>query len=120
MKKNLSSALLAAIIFLCAAALWASMTFSVVNKTSFSLGTVTIYNTSGVPSTINVPGTGTFTLSIDGGVAGVVINGQLIRNGEQATNVTLSQGFVVQVTLIGNQIVVVDQQIVTGTPRGRK
>ena|SRR2546421_247689 len=116
MKKNLTSALLAALVFFCAAALWATMTFSVVNKTSFNLGAVTIYNNSGVPSTVNVPGTGTFTLSIDNGAAGATINGQPVSKGGQVTSITTPQGFVVQATMTGNQIVVTDQSLVYRPP----
>ena len=117
MKTTLKSAI-AATLFVSAltAAIMASpnMLFSVTNKTSFVIGTVTIYNTDGTPTTIDVSGPGTFSANISGGVAAAVINNQSIPKNGQATNITLASGFVVQVTLTGNQIVVIDQNIVSG------
>ena len=88
--------------------------FSVNNNTSFAVGTVTIINNAGVQTTINVPGTGIFSADISGGVANARINNQTITKGGQVTNVTLASGFIVQVTMNGNGIVVQDQQIISG------
>ena len=120
MKTTMKSAI-AVILFVSAltAAIIASpnMRFSITNNTSFVIGTVTIYNTNGTPTTINVSGPGTFSADISGGVASAVINNQSISKNGQATNVTLASGSVVQVTLTGNQIVVIDQSIVASQPK---
>jgi len=128
MKKTLKSAI-AVTLFVSAvtAAVLAlpNMRFSIENNTSFPLGAVTIYNSNGTPTTIDVPGAGTFTVSISGSVTAAVINNQPIPNNGQQTNITLQSGIVVQVTLGGNQIVVQDQSVVQsdtkhGSQKGNK
>ena len=115
MKTTMKSAI-AVILFVSAvtAAIMASpnMLFSITNNTSFVIGSVRIYNTNGVPTTINVSGPGVFSANISGSVASAVINNQSIPNNGHATNITLASGSVVRVTLTGNQIVVTDQSIV--------
>ena len=91
-----------------------NMQFSIINKTSFVVGTVTIYNNDGVPTKIDVPGSGTFSATIAGGVAAAVINNQSIPKNGQSVDVKLASGFVVQVTLTGSQIVIIDESIVSG------
>jgi len=88
--------------------------FSINNNSTFDLGTVTIINTAGAETAIDVPGSGTFSVDISGGVASARINNQDISKNGQGTNVTLASGFVVQATLTGNGIVVQDQQIISG------
>jgi hypothetical protein len=73
-----------------------------------------------VQTTINVPGPGTFSANIQGGVAAARINNQSISKGGQSTNITLASGFVVQVTLTGNQIVVTDQNLIYGETKKHK
>ncbi len=97
-----------------------NMSFTVTNNTSFVIGTVTIYNTQGTPTTINVSGSGVFSTEISGGVSAAVINNQSIQKNGQAINITLASGFVVQVILTGNQIVITDQQIIYSPTKGKK
>jgi hypothetical protein len=118
MKKTIKSAI-AVTLFVAAlaAAISASpnMHFSIQNNTSFNLGSVTIYNSSGTPTTIEVTGSGSYPVLIQGGVASAVIYGQLIAKNGQLINITLPYGptgIMVQATLTGNQIVVTDDQII--------
>jgi hypothetical protein len=94
--------------------------FNVVNNSSFAVGSVTIFNDDGTPTTIDVPGPGTFSASIRDGVSKAVINGQTITRNGQVTNITLASGIVVQATLTGGQIVVTDQTTIYTGPKGKK
>jgi hypothetical protein len=109
-------------IFAIAAAVWAmpNMMFTVTNNTSFDVGSVTVYNSNGIPTKIYVPGPGSYNANVEPSLVGAVINNQRIpKNGQ--VDVMLASGFGVQVTWTGNQIVVQDQSIIQGdkNPHGR-
>jgi hypothetical protein len=115
MKKTIKSAI-AVTLFVSAltAAIMASpnMLFRINNNTSFDIGTVTVYNDDGTPTTIDVPGPGSFSASIHDGISAAVINNQSIPKNGKASDITLASGIVVQAKFGVNQIVVTDQTVI--------
>jgi hypothetical protein len=80
---------------------------TVQNNSTYNLGTVTI-NAGGSPYYVNVPGKGTFYVNVPALPAFVVINNQVVSQGQYGI-VVLPTGKKIKATLSG-YIVVTDQQ----------
>jgi len=123
MKKTLKSAIAVTFfVFALTVAIQAkpNVHFDIQNNSSFAVGPVTVYNSNGVPTTINVPGPGTFSGNIPGNAVAAVINGQSVPNTGELTNITLPSGIVVQAVWTGNIIVITDQQQVNDLTNSSK
>jgi hypothetical protein len=92
--------------------------FTITNLTTFAIGKITIYDNSGTAYTADIGGYGTYSINVQGSAAGAKINNQWVIKSDQATDVILSSGALVQADLNGSQIVVIDQQIIQGDGPG--